>query len=127
MAICEHAALGLLQMTCLLSDFGLQFTAFFVNATCQALIVVYLLAVLHDREEHSSHERRRFAFHNFLRGYGDTMIAVDNLRAGFDEDADFDAMVVTNADDEHEYRQHRVEKHYRQDKKSEHISKSFSA
>jgi hypothetical protein len=129
MAICEHAALGLLQMTGLLSDFGLQFTAIFVKATFQALIVVYLLAVLHHREEHSSNERRRFAFHSFVRGHGDNMIAVDKLRAGFDEEAVFDAMVMTKrvADDEHEYRQHRVEERYRQDKKSEHICKSLSA
>lgn len=102
MALCEHAAHGLLQMTYLLSDFGLQFAAFFVKATWLALIVVYLLSVLHHKDEHSSNERCRFAFHNFMRGHGDKMIAVDKLRAWFGEDAVLDAMVTTIADDERE-------------------------
>jgi hypothetical protein len=107
-AICEHAAHILLQTTGPLSDFDLQFAAFFVKTACLALIVVCLLSKFHRDKEAIRKERRRCAFHTFMHSHGDKMVAVDKLRAWFGEDAIFDAKVLTKwVADEREYWQYR--------------------
>jgi hypothetical protein len=67
-AICEHTN-HLLFRTGLIVDLGLQFTACFVQSSCQVFVILYLISKLHRERESASILRRRGGFHDFMHSH----------------------------------------------------------